>query len=155
MPVTISQIRPEGLQAAVDFAKTTGCTAEPDTVDPQVSLIAQDGETIIAAVLSVRTAGRSCELNVCLSKVDDVDQLIGELINKALMKVNGAGIRRCRISHHGLDNLPSHWPSANWTDQDDATAEAEAEPEPESKTVVESDAEPEIKTDAGTDTEAA
>lgn len=129
MPVTISQLRPEGLQAAVEFAQTTGCTLEPDTVDPQVSLLARDDETIVAAVLGVRTAGRSCELNVCLGKIDDPDQLTGELINKALMKVHGAGIRRCRISHHGRDDLPADWPGANWTGQGETDSEAGADTE--------------------------
>lgn len=141
MPVTISQLRPEGLQAAVEFAQTTGCTLEPDAVDTQVSLIARDGEAIVAAVLGIRAAGRSCELNVCLGKIDDPDQLTGELINKALMKVHGAGIRRCRISHHGRDDLPADWPGANWTGQDEAEAESNAETQAKPK--------------AGTDTEAA
>ncbi len=124
MPVTISQLRPEGLQAAVDFAKSIGCTLEPDTIDPQVSLLAKDGETIVAAVIGMHAAGRSCELNVCLSKIDEPDQLTSELVNKALMKVHGAGIRRCRISHHGRDDLPADWPSANWTEQDSSESEA-------------------------------
>ncbi len=126
MAVTISQLRPEGLQAAIDFVKTTGCMLEPDTVDPQVSLIACDGETIVAAVLGAYAAGRSCELNICLGKIDEPDQLTGELINKALMKVNGAGVRRCRISHHGRDDLPAEWPIANWTDQNQADAQSVA-----------------------------
>lgn len=141
MPVTISQLRPEGLQAAVEFAQTTGCTLEPDAVDTQVSLLARDGEAIVAAVLGIRAAGRSCELNVCLGKIDNPDQLTGELINKALMKVHGAGIRRCRISHHGRDDLPADWPGANWTGQDEAEAESNAETQAKPK--------------AGTDTEAA
>jgi len=124
MPVTISQLRPEGLQDVVEFAKTVGCTLGPDTVDPQVSLVARDGETIVAAVLGMHAAGRSCELNVCLSKTDQPDQLTGELVNKALMKVHGEGIRRCRISHHGRDDLPDDWPSANWTEQNDTQAQA-------------------------------
>jgi hypothetical protein len=122
MPTDISQLRPEGLQAAVQFASTTGCTIEPDTVDPQVSLLARDGETIVAAVLGVHAVGRSCELNVCISKIDDPDQLTGELVNKALMKVHGAGIRRCRINHHGRDDLPADWPNTQWTGLDDTEA---------------------------------
>ncbi len=127
MPVTISQLRPEGLQVAIDFAKTTGCTPEPDAIDPQVSLLALDGEAIVAAVLGSLGAGRSCRLDVCIGKIDDPDQLTGELVNKALMKVHGAGIRRCRINHHGREDLPADWPSANWTDQGDTETSADSE----------------------------
>jgi hypothetical protein len=122
MPVTISQLRPEGLQDAIEFAKTTGCTVEPEGVDTHVSLVAHDGETIVAAVLGLCQEGRSCELNICLGKFDEPDKLTGDLINKALMKVHGAGIRRCRINHHGRDDLPADWPNTQWTGQDDSEA---------------------------------
>ncbi len=129
MTILVTQLRPEELDAVLEFAKTTGCELKPADVNTRVSLLAKDGDTIVAAVLGLESSGRSCELNVCLGKTgadvgadatSDSGALAGELINKALMKVHGAGIRRCRINHHGDADPPSNWPSATWTGQDDA-----------------------------------
>lgn len=131
MPFNITQLRPEELESVLEFAKTTGCTLESKSVDTHVSLLAKDGDTIVAAVLGLVSSGRSCELNVCLGKTDadaqeqasaDSGALAGDLINKVLMKVHGAGIRRCRINHHGDTATPSNWPSSPWTGQDDTEA---------------------------------
>lgn len=115
MPTEISQLRPEGVPAAVEFAGTVQCKLEPKAVDPQVSLLARDGETIVAAILGVHSPGGACELHVCLGAVDDPGKLTGELLNKALMKVHGAGARRCQICHHGNEVLPTDWPGPRWT----------------------------------------
>ncbi len=131
MPILVTQLRPDELEAVLEFAKSTGCTLEAGDVDTHVSLLAKDGDTIVAAVLGLCSSGRSCELNVCLGKADASAEsaepgatgvLTGELINKALMKVHGAGIRRCRINHHGQEEIPSNWPSAPWTGQGDTEA---------------------------------
>jgi len=135
MPILVTQLRPEEIEAVIEFAKSTGCTLESESVDTHVSLLAKDGGTIVAAVLGQCSKGRSCELNVCLGKAavaeqaeeaqgaaDSTGGLAGELINKALMKVHGAGIRRCRINHHGGEGVPSNWPSAPWTGQGDTEA---------------------------------
>lgn len=130
MPMDLSQVRPEGVVVAVDFARTCGCELDAKAVDPQVSLIATDPqEQIVAAILGVRTVGGACQLHVCLSRVEDAGPLAGELINKSLMKVHGAGIRRCQIRYHGPDETPAHWPGEKWIGQDEAKAEAVAEPE--------------------------
>lgn len=122
MPTEISQLRPEGVPAAVEFAGTVDCKLEPKAIDPQVSLLAKDGDTIVAAILGVHSPGGACELHVCLGPVDDPGKLTGELLNKALMKVHGAGARRCQISHHGRDDLPTDWPGAQWTGQNEPEA---------------------------------
>lgn len=131
MPILVTQLRPEELDTVLEFAKSTGCTLESESVDTHVSLLAKDGETIVAAVLGLCSSGRTCELNVCLGKTEskgeaeasaDDGAMVGELINKALMKVHGAGIRRCRINHHGPDEKPTNWPSSPWTGQSDTEA---------------------------------
>lgn len=122
MPQDIAQLRPEGIDAAVAFAETVGFKLADQTLDPQVSLIVKDADDIIAAVLGVRTEGGACELHVCLGKVEDPGKLTGELLNKALMKVHGAGARRCQIHHHGREDLPTDWPAAQWTGQNEPEA---------------------------------
>ena len=131
MAILVTQLRPEELASVIDFAKTSGCTMESEDVDTHVSLLAKDGDTIVAAVLGLASSGRTCELNVCMGKTDaeakdevsaESGALAGELINKALMKVHGAGIRRCRINHHGDSGTPSNWPSSPWTGQEDTEA---------------------------------
>lgn len=127
MPILVTQLRPEEKEAVLEFAKSTGCTLESEGVDTHVSLLAKDGDTIVAAVLGHCSTERSCELNVCLGKDEGAETqaagaLTGELVNKALMKVHGAGIRRCRINHHGQGDAPSNWPSAPWTGQSDTEA---------------------------------
>ena len=128
MPTEISQLRPEGVPDAVEFAETVNCKLEPKAVDPQFSLLARDGDTIVAAILGVRSPGGACELHVCLGPVDDPGKLTGELLNKALMKVHGAGARRCQISHHGSETQPTDWPSPKWTGGKDPSAETPATP---------------------------
>ena len=128
MPTEISQLRPEGVPAAVEFAETVNCKLEPKAVDPQFSLLARDGDTIVAGILGVRSPGGACELHVCLGPVDDPGKLTGELLNKALMKVHGTGARRCQITHHGNETLPADWPSPKWTGVKDPSAETPATP---------------------------
>ncbi len=128
MSAEISQLRPEGVPAAVEFAASVKCKLEPKAVDPQVSLLAKDGDTIVAAILGVQSPGGACELHVCLGTVDDPGKLTGELLNKALMKVHGAGTRRCQISHHGNETQPTDWPGPKWTGEKDPSAEAPATP---------------------------
>lgn len=151
MPATISQVRPEELQAAIDFAKTIGLDVEAGLVDPQISLLARDGETIIAAVLGVVHAGKSCDIQVCLSNLDSPGPLMRELIDKALMKVRGLGIRRCQINHHGPDAAPLDWPSANWTGEVDQNKTPNTEPsppKPESEITSSVDTAPKSESDA-------
>jgi len=124
MPVEISQLRPEGLQAAVDFAKTAGFECDADKIDTGVSLIAKEGETLVAVVLGVHKSGPSFSLEVCLDKAEDPDTLTRELIGKALMKVKGAGIRRCQINYHGPDTVSTDWPSANWIGEPEPNSDA-------------------------------
>lgn len=124
MPTEISQLRPEGVSAAVEFAASIDCQLEPKAVDPQVSLLAKDGDTIVAAILGVRSPGGACELHVCLGQVEDPGKLTGELLNKALMKVHGAGARRCQITHHGNETQPTDWPGQKWTGEGDPPAES-------------------------------
>jgi hypothetical protein len=130
MPTEISQLRPEGVQAAVEFAGSVGCQLDPKTVNPQVSLIVKDGDTLTAVVLGVHSPGGACELHVCLEQVDDSHKLTAELLNKALMKVHGAGVRRCQISHHGHDNQPVGWSGAKWTGEPEAQSETPVESQP-------------------------
>jgi len=127
MPMDTSQLRPEGVQAAIDFAKSAGCELEADTVDPQVSLISKDGDTIVATILGVHSPGGACELHACFGKAEGSDGIASDLVNKALMKVHGAGHRRCQISYHGPDETPADWPGAKWTGE----APAQSEPQPE------------------------
>jgi len=127
MPVEISQLRPEGLQAAIDFAKGAGFECDAKTVDTGVSLIAKEGETPVAVVLGVHTSGSSFSLEVCLGKVDDPAAITQELIDKVLMKVKGAGLRRCQINYHGPDAVSSSWPDANWIGQADTGSDPKAE----------------------------
>ncbi len=122
MAVLISQLRPEELAAEMEFAASTGCKLDPAKVDAHVSLVAKDGDKLLAAVLGLCSVGRSCELNVCVGEADGPGSLTGELINKVLMKVHGEGIRRCRINHHGQGGVPSDWPGSKWTGQDEAEA---------------------------------
>ena len=122
MAVLISQLRLEDLQAVIEFAASTGCKLDPAGVDAHVSLVAKDGDKLLAAVLGLCSTGRSCELNVCVGEVDEPGPLTGELINKVLMKVHGEGIRRCRINHHGQDEVSSDWPGSTWTGQDETEA---------------------------------
>lgn len=129
MPIDVSQLRPEGLDAAIDFAKTVGCELDPQDVDPMVSLIAKEDDAIVAVVLSTHVPGGACQMHVCLGKLDDPGKLTGELLNKTLMKVHGAGIRRCQISHHGAEETPAHWPGTKWTGQDNPAEEAASSPE--------------------------
>lgn len=133
MPTEISQLRPEGMSAAVEFAASVGCQLEPAAVDPQISLLAKDGDTVTAVILGVRSPGGACELHVCLGQADDPGQLTGELLNKALMKVHGAGARRCQISHHGNETQPADWPSPLWTGEQYPAAAAQAAPLPDSQ----------------------
>ena len=114
MPTDISQLRPEGVEAALAFAKTVNCELDHNDVDPLVSLIAKEGDAIVAVVLGRHDPGGACLLHVCLGKLDDPDALTGELLNKALMKVHGAGVRRCQITHHGPDQAPADWPGHHW-----------------------------------------
>lgn len=148
MPTEISQLRPEGVPAAVEFAGTVNCKLEPKAVDPQFSLLARDGDTVVAAILGVRSPGGACELHVCLGQVDDPGKLTGELLNKALMKVHGAGARRCQITHHGNEALPADWPGPRWTGVKDPSAETPATPP-----VDESKASPESVAEAAVESE--
>jgi hypothetical protein len=88
--------------------------------------LAKDGDTIVAAILGLRSPGGACELHVCLGQVEDPGKLTGELLNKALMKVHGAGARRCQISHHGNETQPTDWPGPKWTGEKDPNAKAQA-----------------------------
>ncbi len=146
MPVVISQLRPEELQSAVDFAKTVGCDAKAESVDPQVSLLARDGETIVAAVLGIKMPSKSCEIRVCFGNTESHDGLMRDLIDKALMKVNGQGIRRCQINQHGNTSPEGDWPAANWIGDPDASAKPDVSVETD--TSVEPDAS--VEPDEGT-----
>lgn len=128
MSAEISQLRPEGVPTAVAFAASVACKLEPTAVDPQISLLAKEGETVVAAILGVQSPGGACELHVCLGPVEDPGKLTGELLNKALMKVHGAGARRCQISYHGNETQPTDWPGPKWTGVKDPPAEAPATP---------------------------
>ena len=123
MPIEVAQLRPEGVDAAIEFAKSAGCELEPQAIDPMVSLIASEDETIVASVLGVQVPGGACELHVCLSKLDDPGKLTGELLNKTLMKVHGAGTRRCQIHHHGPEETPANWLGEKWTGQEASVAD--------------------------------
>lgn len=125
MPIEVAQLRPEGVDAAIEFAKSTGCELQPQAIDPMVSLIAREDETIVAAVLGVHLTGGACELHVCLSKLDDPGTLTGELLNKALMKVHGSGTRRCQIHHHGPEDTPVNWLGEKWTGQNPSTSDCQ------------------------------
>jgi hypothetical protein len=148
MPLEISQLRPEGLPAAVDFAKAAGFECEADAVEPGVSLVARDGEAIVAAALGIRQAGSSFSLEVCLGKVENPASLTQELIDKALMKAKGAGVRRCQINYHGPDAVSSDWPGANWTGGTQADAESKADPATRSGAEAETKAQNEAEADA-------
>lgn len=124
MPIDISQLRPEGVDDAIAFAKTVNCKLNHDDVDPMVSLIAKAGDTTVAVVLGEQTASGACLLHVCLSRLDEPGQLTGDLLNKALMKVHGAGVRRCQITHHGQDQAPADFPASQWTAHNDDDADA-------------------------------
>lgn len=128
MPTEISQLRPEGVSAAVEFAGAVDCKLDPKAVDPQVSLLAKDGDTIVAAILGVRSPGGACELHVCFGQIDDPGKLTGQLLNKALMKVHGAGARRCQITYHGSETQPTDWPGPKWTGENKPPAEAHTSP---------------------------
>lgn len=120
MSIKIAQLRPEGVDAAIEFAKTVGCELNPQDVHSSISLIAREGETIVASVMGVHRPGGACELHVCLSKLDDPGKLTGELLNKTLMKVHGAGARRCQIHHHGPEETPANWLGEKWTGQENS-----------------------------------
>ena len=122
MPTEVSQLRPEGVGAAIDFAKTAGLECGADAVDTGVSLIAREGEAVVAVVLGVHKSGPSFSLEVCMGKAEDPAALTQELIDKALMKVKGAGVRRCQINYHGPDTVSDDWPSANWIGESDSDA---------------------------------
>ncbi len=124
MPIEVSQLRPKGVDDAIAFAKTVSCELEPLDVSPTVSLIAKEDDAIVAAVLGVHDTSGACLLHVCLGKLEDPGKTTGDLLNKALMKVHGEGVRRCQIKHHGHDDVASDWPGAKWQGNDGTEAEA-------------------------------
>ena len=115
MSITISQLRPAGLAAAVEFAKGLGLESDPKKVDTDVSLVAREDETIVAVILGIRHDISSVDLEVCLGELEDSAGTTRKLIDKSFMKFKAVGIRRCQIHYHGKEAVSKDWPNAKWT----------------------------------------
>ncbi len=159
MTTEVSQLRPEGIEAAAEFARSVGFDIRANDIDPNISLITQHEHEIIAAVLGVHNPGGACDLHVCLSKLDDPAQITSDLLDKALMKVCGAGVRRCQFSYHGTEDQPVDWPGAKWCAAEDEPAEkpstVEQETESEDSTDVKVVTEQKVEADPESSAEAA
>ncbi len=156
MTTEVSQLRPEGIEAAAEFARSVGFDIRAKDIDQNISLITQLEHEIIAAVIGVHNPGGACDLHVCLGKLEDPAQVTSDLLDKALMKVCGSGVRRCQFSYHGTEDQPVDWPGAKWCASEDEHAEAppaveqvaeaedvaEVETEPDTVVEVEAEAEP-------------
>ncbi|GAB4191013.1 MAG: hypothetical protein Kow00105_05170 [Phycisphaeraceae bacterium] len=133
MAVEVQQLRPEGLPDLIEFAGSVDCPLQAEAVDPRISLVAREGDDIVAAVLGVKQPGTACELHVCLKPGEHDDTLTAELLNKALMKVHSLHLRRCQIFHHGPEQPPAGWPAPRWIGEEPEEADTAQPQTPEKK----------------------
>lgn len=124
LSVQISEPRFSELEAAIAFARAAGGTVEPGLLRASLSLLARRGQAILGAALTMLDADGAATLTLCLASDGDADagtadaapiaQLARVLVDKALLKINIAGIHKCAVRVHGLVSAHQLWDEADW-----------------------------------------
>ncbi|HEX7008813.1 MAG TPA: hypothetical protein VF184_02455 [Phycisphaeraceae bacterium] len=130
LSVQISELRFSELEAAIAFARAAGGSVEPGLLRASLSLLARRGQAILGAALTMLDADGAATLTLCLAADGDADadtvdadtdadaapiaQLARVLVDKALLKINIAGIHKCAVRVHGVDPAHQLWDEADW-----------------------------------------
>lgn len=138
MPIAIQELRPESLDDAVAFAKARGSHVGDGRTVAALSLVAIDGGELVAAALCVEQPGSRHRLEVGIAAPESHGDLHRGLIDKALMKLASAGVRKFDIRINGSKEQREFWQAVSWIDQtlggrdEAAPAEPQASPAPPS-----------------------
>lgn len=126
MPVTMQEVRPETLAEAKAFAEGCGAKLDGGTIVTTMSLIATDGDTVVAAALCVAQRGARHRVEVAIKDaVKDAD-LHRRLVDKSMNKLQSRDVRKFDIRTNGQGETREFWHSVSWLDQTlrDASAPA-------------------------------
>jgi hypothetical protein len=117
MSTAIQELRPDSLDAAAAFATAAGCRVDRGRVIPMLSLVAVEGEQMVAAALCVELAHRRHRVEVAVNDLPNRAALHRSLVDKALMKIAAAGVRTFDIRTNGHADQTDFWNAVSWIDQ--------------------------------------
>lgn len=127
---SVNELRPQFASAARDFAKACGCDVGTGRLIPALSLIVAAGDTTTAVALCFEQANRRHRLEVGVRDAAEQAKLHRTLVDKALMKLSAAGVRKFDIKTNGEAESSDFWLAVSWIDQTLSPGE-DAEPAPE------------------------
>ena len=131
MAISIMELRPDGVVAAVQFAGECKCDTSAGKIVPALSLLVLDGDdATVAAALCYAQKGKRHRIEVGLKDPEDM-RLHRTLVDKAIMKLTAGGVRKFDIRTNGAVDHQDFWHAVSWIDQ------TLAEPSPAASEVAE------------------
>ena len=129
MAITIQELRPDGVVAAVQFAGERGCDTSGGKIMPALSLLALDGDdATVAAALCYGQKGKRHRIEVALKDAANM-ALHRTLVDKAIMKLAAGNVRKFDIRTNGAVDHQEFWHAVSWIDAKPAEAAPASEPE--------------------------
>ena len=116
MSQPIIELPIDRVQEAVDFAKAMNCPAEAAQVRFTASLLATNESKVVGVALAHEVGEDRIDLYVGFEASGGDLELARQLANKALHKIHGQGVHRCRIVPIGPADCPEFWQQVNWLD---------------------------------------
>lgn len=111
----IQELRPDDVEAALACAQAAGGEPRREAILPAASLIAYDDDGEPAAVmLALRGESRGIVIDVTLTARCQEPSDIQRLIDKALLKLQSRGYRKCRFRLRPEAQGAQMWSGANW-----------------------------------------
>ena len=128
MSLAIQELRPESLSEAVEFARQQGSEVDGGRIVPALSLVAVEDAALVAAALCVEQKNGRHRMEIGIDSPERRCELNRTLVDKALMKLASAGIRKFDIRTNGTEAQREFWHAVSWIDQTLAADEPTAEP---------------------------
>lgn len=114
MPMDIREIRADRVDEAVAFARAAGGKAEASAVIASLSLIAVEGDALVAVLLSLTSDDGAHAME--LTPGDDADPALARrMIDTALHKARSHHLAKCRLRIVGDKHAAALWDAVNWT----------------------------------------
>lgn len=119
MPASIQELRPTEVAAAAEHAGACGCAIDASGIVPSLSLIAREGDAIVALALCASSGGRRGRHAIEIVHAEGAcdEALHRSLVDKALMKIRARRIKTCDIRRNGRPEDATFWGGVSWINQ--------------------------------------
>ena len=117
MSITINELRPDQLNDALEFAARCGSEVGRGRAVAALSLRAVEDEQTLATAVCFEQPNHRHRVEVSLQDLAGQAELHRALVDKALMKLAAAGVRKFDIVTNGAAEQRDFWQAVSWIDQ--------------------------------------